>query len=84
MLDQDSLPISETLESWQPHQSRRKAAVASRLKAMAAHELPTIRTPGLRLDLAEERLSEEERLAEFDGTSARIAQGRPTSARPDG
>ncbi len=81
-LDMDELPIEETLESWQPHQSRRKAAVASRLRAMASEGLPEMATPGLRLDQAEQRLSAEAKQAEFEGTVQRIRKGVAGDPRP--
>ena len=56
----DGLPINETLEDWQPHQSRRKAAVPSRHRAMVNEGLPGMRTPGLRMDQAK-RLNELEK-----------------------
>jgi len=75
-IDQESLPVDQTLESWQPHQSRRKAAVSSRLRGMASEGLPVISTSGLRLDLAEKRLSGADRQAEEDGARKRIRKGR--------
>ncbi len=74
VLTDDDLPVAETLESWQPHQSRRKAAVASRLRAMADAGLPVLATPGLRLDVAEARLSPEERRREHEGARVRIGR----------
>ena len=74
-LTHDQLPANETLEDWQPHQSRRKAAVPSRLRAMASEGLPPMSTKGLRLNRAEARLSSEERDREFEGTVERIRRG---------
>ncbi len=68
----DGLPVDATLESWQPHQSRRKAAVASRLRAMAELGLPVLRTPGLRLAAAEMRLTAEQRASEQAGARRRL------------
>ncbi len=75
VLTHDELPIDETLEDWQPHQSRRKTAVASRLRAMAAAGLPEMATTGLRLDAAEKRLSAQERAEEYAGALERIRRG---------
>jgi coenzyme F420 hydrogenase subunit beta len=72
----DGLEVDATLQSWQPHQSRRKAAVRSRLDAMGAHGLPALETPGLRLDEAAERLTPIERQTEYDGAYERIARFR--------
>ena len=81
-LDQDELAIDETLELWQPHQSRRKSAVASRFRAMESEGLPIIRTPGIRLDTAEERLTADQKTAEFKGSVARIRRGVNGDPRP--
>ena len=74
-IDRDGLQIDETLESWQPHQSRRKAAVSSRLRAMRDEGLPTLETQGLRLDVAEERLNDEAKDRERNGARQRIRDG---------
>ena len=81
-LDMDDLPIDETLEDWQPHQSRRKAALASRIRAMVSQGLPEMATPGIRLDQAEHRLSADDKQAEFDGTVMRIKRGVHGQQRP--
>lgn len=75
-LDMDNLPVDETLENWQPHQSRRKAAVAARLQAMTESGLPAIETPGLRLMTAASRLTEDHQRAETQGTLRRISEGK--------
>jgi coenzyme F420 hydrogenase subunit beta len=77
-LTHDGLPVDETLEDWQPHQSRRKAAVPSRLRAMESEGLPVLRTTGLRLDRAEARMSAEEQDQEFSGSVERIRRGDQT------
>jgi GNAT superfamily N-acetyltransferase len=81
-LDMDNLPFDETLEDWQPHQSRRKAALASRIRAMVSEGLPEMATPGIRLDQAEQRLSADDKQAEFDGTVMRIKRGVHGEVRP--
>lgn len=70
----DGLPV-DILEEWQPHQSRRKQAVAARLSAMAAAGLPTLETVGLHVDEASHELTPEERQAESDGATDRIRRG---------
>lgn len=50
VLSDDNLPVHETLETWQPHQSRRKKAVPQRLAAMATAGLPSTTYRGVHLD----------------------------------
>ncbi len=73
VLVDDGLPVAETLESWQPHQSRRKAAVPARLRAMAEAGLPVLEAPGLRLEEAEARLDAADRRRELEGARRRLA-----------
>lgn len=81
-IDMDDLPIDETLEDWQPHQSRRKAAVPSRLRAMVNEGLPLLETPGLRMEQAEARLTDEQKRIECEGTQLRIKRGVNGQPRP--
>ncbi len=75
VITDDDLPVAETLELWQPHQSRRKRAVPQRLAAMRAAGLPVTTYSGVHLD--------EFSTGEVDeGTAVRIARGANTDPQP--
>ena len=73
-ITENDLPVA-VLENWQPHQSRRKRAVKTRLGAMADRGLPVLAAPGLRLDAADSELTDEQRHAEYQGTVERLQRG---------
>ncbi len=60
----------------QPHQERKKVALRARFEGRATAGLPTIATPGLRLDECAEGLDPERADAERAGTERRAGQGR--------
>lgn len=71
----------------QPHQVRKKEALASRFAGLTEAGIPVISTTGLRVGLLGQRLEPEARRSEEEGTLRRAAEGRfaeplPTS-RPD-
>jgi len=66
----------------QPHQVRKKEALASRFAGLAEAGIPTINTTGLRVDLLGRRLNPEARLAEQAGTLRRATEGRFTEPLP--
>ncbi|MDY7099721.1 MAG: Coenzyme F420 hydrogenase/dehydrogenase, beta subunit C-terminal domain [Actinomycetota bacterium] len=79
-ITEDGLDVATTLESWQPHQSRRRRAVAGRVAAMAAAGVATPRYAGFRLDALGDPSPDE-------GTLVRIARGAhrdPVPAWPGG
>lgn len=80
VLTDERLPVASTLESWQPHQSRRKAAIKSRLEAMGRKGLPRLQTRGLRLDEAAERLTASQERMEMEGAIMRIENREERSA----
>ncbi len=65
----------------QPHQVRKKQALASRLAAMREAGLPVPAYPDLRLDAAAATATEEYRRSNYDGMRERLARRRP--AEPD-
>ena len=79
---EEQLPIN-VLEVWQPHQSRRKKAVAARLAAMSDAGLPTLSAPGMQVDRAGAQLSEDAWRSEYDGAADRIARGAHRDPMPD-
>lgn len=75
VITDDNLPVAETLELWQPHQSRRKRAVPQRLAAMAEAGLPTTTYTGVHVD--------EFVTGEVDeGTAVRIARRSNADPQP--
>ncbi|MED5167072.1 MAG: coenzyme F420 hydrogenase, partial [Actinomycetota bacterium] len=66
----------------QPHQVRKKEALASRFAGLAEAGISTISTTGLRVDLLGSRLHPEARLAEQAGTLRRATEGRFTGPLP--
>lgn len=60
----------------QPHQVRKKIALAARNQALTAAGRPTIETTGLRIRRLGEQLTKAQHQAEVAGTARRIAAGR--------
>ncbi|MEM7092756.1 MAG: Coenzyme F420 hydrogenase/dehydrogenase, beta subunit C-terminal domain [Actinomycetota bacterium] len=60
----------------QPHQVRKKEALAARFEALAAADKPVLRTAGLRVEEIGARLDGPAREREIEGTAVRIARGR--------
>ena len=71
-------------DDFQPHQVRKKEALAARYDGLAQAGLPIIDTPGLRLEELGERLSPSARAAETSGTLARAREGRIAEPLPSG
>lgn len=65
----------------QPHQVRKKQAIAARLAAMHDAGLPTPDYPGLRLTAVAATASEAYRKENFEGMRRRLAERKP--AEPD-
>lgn len=77
-------PISPRLfDDLQPHQVRKKHALASRFAGLAGVGFPVIDTPGLRLDELGGNLDPERRTAEAAGTARRVREGRVAEPMPD-
>lgn len=70
------------LDAMQPHQLRKKHALATRYRALADAGRPVIDTIGLRIDQLGARLDDETRTQEYEGTRVRIEQGRYTEGDP--
>ncbi|RMF38518.1 MAG: coenzyme F420 hydrogenase [Alphaproteobacteria bacterium] len=68
-----------TLDDCQPHQVRKKRALAARLRGMAAAGSPVYQHQGLRID----RLDAKD-MAEEDGARARVLSGRLRETMPQG
>ena len=60
----------------QPHQVRKKIALAARNAGLTAAGHPVIATEGLRVDKLGSRLSADETAVEVSGTTARVQRGR--------
>ncbi len=80
-VDSGHLVLGETIsprdfDDLQPHQRRKKLALSARFEGRAAAGLPTIRTPGLRLEQCATALPPDQVAAERDGTTRRAAAGR--------
>ena len=60
------------LNDFQPHQVRKKQALASRYQGMADAGVPPIQAPGLRLDELGNALDEAARRAQREGTARRL------------
>lgn len=71
------------LDGFQPHQVRKKQALAARFAGLTAAEFPVIDAPGLRLDELGKRLSSEARKNETEGTKTRAREGRIAEPLPD-
>ena len=69
---------SEQFDDFQPHQLRKKIALAARYQGMIQSGLPAIDTPGLRLEELNQRMDDENRLKEIEGTKQRVQAGRIT------
>ena len=64
------------LDDMQPHQVRKKVALADRYAALAAADRPVISAVQLRVERNASTVSAEERAAQVEGTARRIAAGR--------
>ena len=72
-------PISETmLNDFQPHQVRKKHALAARMAGREAAGLPNIKTNGLRISSLGQNLSKEAWKTEAEGTKQRATNGAMT------
>jgi len=70
-------PITpRTYDDLQPHQVRKKIALAARYAALTRADRPTIATIGLRVSELGEQLTPEQRAAEIAGTLRRVEDGR--------
>jgi coenzyme F420 hydrogenase subunit beta len=78
----DSITPRE-LDSFQPHQVRKKEAAAARFEGLTAAGFPVIDTPGLRLDELGRRISSAARANQLDGTKKRALGGRIAEPLPD-
>lgn len=67
---------AEVLADVQPHQLRKKVALAARFAARSELDEPIIDADGLRLDELGASLSEDDRLRQIDGMRRRIEAGR--------
>ena len=67
---------ADVLADVQPHQLRKKLALAARFEARAQLGVPVIDAAGLRLDEIAASVSDEERQRQIDGTRRRVADGR--------
>lgn len=63
-------------DEFQPHQVRKKHAVAARLEGLAQSGLPRIETTGLRTQETGECLSEEQRDSQIQGMKTRVVSGK--------
>ncbi len=67
---------AEVLADVQPHQLRKKLALAARFEARAQLGVPVIDADGLRLDEIAASVPDEERRRQIEGTRRRVADGR--------
>ena len=72
----------DDLSDYQPHQVRKKHAVAPRLAGIADKDRIVPRFTGLRLDELAERTPPDERERQRAGTRDRIRQGKATERDP--
>jgi len=68
----------QQLNDFQPHQVRKKEALTARYEGLRQAGLPTMDTPGLRLEELGQRLDEQTRNNQTDGTARRVKEGRVT------
>jgi coenzyme F420 hydrogenase subunit beta len=66
---------TEQFNHFQPHQLRKKIALAARYEGLDRAGLPVIDTPGLRLDELGQRITEADRNKEVEGTVRRAKEG---------
>ena len=64
------------LDDFQPHQVRKKEALTARYEGLIQAGLPTMETPGLRLEVLGQRLDPQTRRNQIAGTVKRVQQGR--------
>ncbi|MEM7802602.1 MAG: Coenzyme F420 hydrogenase/dehydrogenase, beta subunit C-terminal domain, partial [Chloroflexota bacterium] len=74
---------SQEFNQFQPHQVRKKEALAARYAGLLACEMPVIATPGLRLEALGGRLSKEKWEQEKAGTVRRARSGRFSEKRDE-
>lgn len=74
---------SRQFDGFQPHQVRKKEALAARFQGFIEAGLPVIDAPGLRLTELGERLDPAVRDTQTAGTISRIKQGRVTEPLPE-
>ncbi|MDH3532387.1 MAG: Coenzyme F420 hydrogenase/dehydrogenase, beta subunit C-terminal domain [Gammaproteobacteria bacterium] len=70
-------------DSLQPHQVRKKLALTSRLEGLDDAGLPGIEAPGLRLEALADRLDQDSKQRERDGTRRRAREGRFAEPMPE-
>ena len=73
---------TDYLDDCQPHQVKKKLALAARFEAFAQAGLPVIDTTTLRFDQLSKRLSADDHVTEKQGTLQRIEQGRIIEPAP--
>ncbi len=69
-------------DDFQPHQVRKKEALAARLSGLAEIGMPIIDTPSLRLEELGQRLDHQTRAHEIEGTIKRAQEGRFSEPLP--
>lgn len=81
VVERDATP--EEMSDYQPHQVRKKQAVASRYLGMLDEGLIVPVTARLRLDELAAAMPAEEQARQREGTRVRIGQGKATEPRPE-
>jgi len=66
---------TDQFDHFQPHQLRKKIALAARYEGLDRAGLPVIDAPGLRLEQLGQRITEEDRNREVEGTVRRVKEG---------
>ena len=75
---------SRQFNNFQPHQVRKKEALLARFEGLIQAGLPAMDTPGLRLAELAQRLDEQTRDNEIEGTVRRVNEGRITELSEPG
>jgi coenzyme F420 hydrogenase subunit beta len=81
VVERDATP--EEMSDYQPHQVRKKQAVASRYLGMADEGRIVPVTARLRLDELAAAMPAEEQASQREGTRIRIGRGKATEPRPE-
>lgn len=69
-------------DDFQPHQVRKKEALAARFEGLTDSGLPVIGTLGLRVEELGNRIDQETRVKEVEGLKKRVSEGRITEPLP--